>query len=782
MNGHTHRIYRLDGIEIDTSRVCLKRDGQEQHIRQKSFQVLMYLLEHRDRLVTKNELVDHIWAAAAVTDNTLEQCLADIRKVLRDNPRNPLFIKTIRGVGYRFIGAVEEIEPAQANGAGMNHQATVAPAHVADPLIPDVRLTTQRWSRQRWLLALSVIGLVIIAIIVAVSVVRKRNMGDSLVSLTLPQDPSRRPVAVMFFDNESGNADLDWLREGLADMIITELSRSKTLAVLSRQQLHVLLERTGHNQSEKISLDEALKIARQTQAKLVVLGSFARLGDQIRIDVHLHDARDGQLLTAERLVVDQPAQILTQVDVLSLKLSSYIGGNLPSESKAELSRVMTNNLEAYRCYSLGVEMAQVLRNEEALVLLQKAVALDPEFAMAYARMGYVYGITGNSAEKAKPYLEKAFQLTNRLTEKDRLYINAWYAIESFDYTGAINAFRQIIAGYPLEVEAYRRLALLLLGEVKNAEAIEVLKQGLVIDPGARDLYNALGLVYSETGRHDEAIAMFQRYVQLAPDEPNAHDSLGLGYQWAGRYDEAIQEYERAIALKPNFEIAIVHVANVYFQQGRYRAAIDQYQRYLESAPTDAERTRAYACISIVELRRGQLESAEQAARRGLKYHRTAFGIAYVIALEKNDLPQATRLKQELEHYQSNDRGIRPSLRPLYYWRGLLALKTGATADAVDNFKLAVSHRPQAWHLESWEDCLGNAFLQLGRLDEAIAEYQRILKLNPNYPLVHFHLAQAYERKGQLDQARSEYEQLLQKWKDADADVPEVIAAKKALAS
>jgi tetratricopeptide (TPR) repeat protein/DNA-binding winged helix-turn-helix (wHTH) protein len=776
MNGQTQRIYRLDGLEIDTSRVCVKRDGQEQHIRQKSFQVLMYLLEHRERLVTKNELVDQIWAAAAVTDNTLEQCLGDIRKVLRDNPRSPLFIKTVRGVGYRFIGAVEEIEPPQANGAG-----TIATASVKDLQVATDPPGAQRRGRQRWLLGLGLIGLLVIAT-VAVNMVRKRNVGDSLVSMTLPQDPSRRPVAVMFFDNESGNADLDWLREGLADMIITELSRSKTLAVLSRQQLHVLLERTGHNQADKISLDEALKIARQTQAKLVVLGSFARLGDQIRIDVHLHDARDGQLLTAERMVVDQPAQILTQVDVLALKLGSYIGGNSPSESRAELSRVMTNNLEAYRHYSLGVEMAQALRNEEALVLLQKAVTLDPEFAMAYARIGYVYGITGNSTAEAKPYLQKAFQLTNRLTEKDRLSITAWYAIVNYDYAGAINAFRQIIAGYPLEVEAYRRLALLLKGEVKYDESIEVLKQALVVDPGARDLYNALGLAYSETGRHDEALAMFNRYLQLGPDEPNAHDSLGLGYQWAGRYEEAIQEYERALALKPNFEIAIVHLANVYFQQGRYRAAIDQYRRYLKFAPTYVERVRAYACIAIVELRRGHLEQAEQAVRQALTYNKIAYGAPYLIALEKNDLPKATRLKQELDQDQSNDRGARSSLRSLYYWRGRFALKTGAAVDAVDNFKLVVNHRPRPWDIDSWEDCLANAYLELGRFDEAVAEYERILKLNPNYPLVHFHLAQAYERKGQRDQARSEYEQFLKKWKDADADVPEMIAAKQALVS
>src|SRR2546421_6963028 len=109
MNADHRRIYRLDGIEIDPSQRCLRRDGQERHLRQKTFQVLIYLLEQRQRLVTKNELIDHIWPDTAVTDNTLEQCLAEIRKVLGDNSRHPQFIKTVPRAGYRFIAQVEEV-------------------------------------------------------------------------------------------------------------------------------------------------------------------------------------------------------------------------------------------------------------------------------------------------------------------------------------------------------------------------------------------------------------------------------------------------------------------------------------------------------------------------------------------------------------------------------------------------------------------------------------------------------------------------------------------------
>jgi len=768
---HGQRIYRLDGAEIDTAQLCLKRNGAEQHLRAKTFQVLIYLLEQRDRLVAKEELIGRIWPDTAVTDNTLEQCLAEIRRALGDNPRQPRFIKTIPRAGYRFIGSVEEIgreaEALPSENLGRDNAGDRAPS---------VARSRVRWRPMMIAAAVLLVG--------AVTVLGwyfkpRRTSGQTLMATTLPQDPTRRPVAVMFFDNESDSADLDWLREGLADMIITDLSRSNNLAVLSRQQLHVLLEHSGHNQAEKIRLDEALSVAHQTQAKLLVLGSFAKLGDEIRIDAHLHDARDGQLLGAERVVVSEPARVLTQVDLLSAKLASYMSGGPPA-ANVPAPAVITNSLEAFHYYSLGVEKAQSLRTEEALTLLQKAVALDPNFAMAYARLGYFIGVTGNYPDKAKPYLEKAFQFQDRLTDKDKLEIQAWYAIVNYDYAGAIDAFRKLVAAYPLEVEAYRRLALLLKGEMKHQEALEVLKQALVIDPSDRDLYNALSAVYSEMGHHEDAVAMAQHYVQLAPNEPNAHDTLGLVCQWAGRYDEANQEYQRALQLKPDFQIAMVHLGNLYFQEGRYRAAIEEYQHYVQAAATNAERERGYGSIGYVEMRRGDLAAAERDAVQALHYEKMGFALPYFIALARNDLPQARKLEKVMENLAANDRGARSSLRTLYYYRGMLALRGEATDEAIENFKLAVSHRPPTWNFDAWEDCTANAYLQVGRLDEAIAEYQRIEDLNRNYPLLHYHLGQAYERKGQREAARSEYEHFLQDWKDADPDGPEVVAAKKSL--
>ena len=122
--------------------------------------------------------------------------------------------------------------------------------------------------------------------------------------------------------------------------------------------------------------------------------------------------------------------------------------------------------------------------------------------MAYARIGYTYGMCWQRPDEAKPYLEKAFQLSGRLTEKDRLSIAAWYAVAHQDYSAAIETYREIISLNPLDVEAYWRLSRLLRGEERMEESVEVAKQGLAVDSEAKDIYNVLGVTYMEMGRHD----------------------------------------------------------------------------------------------------------------------------------------------------------------------------------------------------------------------------------------------------------------------------------------
>jgi|SRR5579871_1917224 len=757
----SQRMYRCEGVEIDGLRGSVKRAGEEQPLRQQCFHVLLYILERRDRIVGKEELVENFWHDTAVTDNAVVQCIAEIRRALGDDPRYPRFIKTIHKVGYRFIGAVtEEIlvaEPAAETGVVLRPKSFAISR------------------RALWAMA----GLAVVAI---GGWAFARHIAEVRSPVTLAQHPGTNALAVMYFDNQSGRSELNWLSEGLADMFITDLAHFDRLSVLSRQQLQLLLARTGHKPLHEIHLDDAIEIARKSHADRVLLGSYVVLGDKILINTRLFDTASGQLMVADQFVVDQPSDIVTQVDLMAPKLAARLGATpAPASKQAGLADVMTKNIEAYRYYSLGVSKAHAFQNAAATALLRKAIQLDPQFAMAYARIGYAYSVTDFLPEKGRPYLKKAIQLSNHLTAKDRLSVMAWDAIARQEYAQAIRILQQIVDQFPLETEAYTRLARLLYSEERPEESIAAVRRGLAVDPDYGDLYNVLGVCFLGLGRYEEAIAAHQHYLQLAPNEPNAHDSLGMSFEQSGRYERASAEYNAALALDPEFEPAIIHLGDVYFQQGRYRDAVAQYKRYVQVTESNVAKAIGYGSIAKVFESERDFVEAERAARDQRKFEKNAVWSSLLIAMDRGEKANAAELRENLiRNVPYPGRGTRSELRSYNYYLGVLALREKQPEAALAHFKEALRHLPPSSGIDLYEDCLANAYLELSRFDEAIAEYQRILRRNPNYPLAQYHLAVAYQRKGEGAAARSAYEQFLLDWKSADASIPEVKQAKQAL--
>jgi tetratricopeptide (TPR) repeat protein/DNA-binding winged helix-turn-helix (wHTH) protein len=784
-------IYRFADIEFDLARNCLRRGSQEHALRQKSLQVLLYLIEHRERSVTKDELLENVWAGTAVTDDALVQIIVELRKLLGDDPRHPRFIRTVPKVGYQFAAPVSELHPELTSGELLVEVEEITTVQVeiehAAAAPPQKLLTAGRgWlhrlaaTPRRRVAVFAALSLIVALAAIWFALRRESEPGGA--NVTLPRAPGKKPVAVMYFENRAGDRELDWLREGLTDMLIASLSRSQRLTLLSRQQLAALLSHTARQNAERIKLEDGLEIARRAQVEMMILGGFARLGSTVRIDVTLHDAQTGQLRAAESLIADSPEQILTQIDLLSLKLAAHLGATLAeADARQGLAAVMTNNLDAYRYYSLALEQAQMFQFHESIALLEKALALDPQFAMAHARIGYVYAVRLGQGEKARPHLEKALALADRLSEKDKLFITAWQATAARDPARAIEVYRELIARYPMETEAYQRLNWILQTQERNEEALQVIRQGLLTDPDWKDLHNALGSVCMRLGRNEEALIAFQRYTQLAPNDPNAWDSLGLFQQWIGQYEEAEAAYNRALALNPESGVAIIHLGHLRFQQGRYRAAIEQYRRFIQTARDDGGRARGFQCLAWLYWKQGDLARAAAAVREEVKYSPASLWNSLALALERNDQAAVAKLSEAVfapanfELYQ--ERGM---LRLWEYQRGYVALRQGRAEEALRHFHAALPHRAHEWNIDSFEDRLANAYLELGRLDEAIAEYGRILRINPRYPLAHYHLGQAYERKGERERARTAYERFLQVWQAADSDIPEVIEAKQRL--
>jgi tetratricopeptide (TPR) repeat protein len=527
------------------------------------------------------------------------------------------------------------------------------------------------------------------------------------------------------------------------------------------------------------SLDAMLAAARSVHAKDFIAGTLSMSGQEIVIRVDTRDGKDGHLLATDSTVLNDHREIVVEADLLSADISRHLGfsaGAAPS-----LGDVMTSNVEAYRYYSLGVEKAEQFQNTQAIELFKKAIEFDPKFAMAYARIGYAYAVQDIQPEKARPYLDHALHFSDRLPAINRLYIEAWSAIAHSDYGAAIGILQHIIDQYPDETEAYCQLSRILRGQERVGEAAELLRTAIQKNPDAKDLYNAFGLILVSMGRPQDAIGAYRQYVALAPQNPNAHDSLGMSYQMAGLYEASLSEYNAALQLDPEFEPSIVHLGDVYYQEGRYQDALHQYRRYIQVVRSNDAKAIGYGDLATVYRAMGNLTDSETAATEEIHNNRNAVWDALVIDLDRNLKERAKMLQATLfADLPNSERGSPRDLRMEFFYRGYIELKTGDAQGAISHFKLALQHLPPSSGIDLHEDCLANAYLELGMIPNAIVEYQRILKINPNYPLAYYHLGLSYKKMHDRTNAAIAFQRFLQASPSADQNSPSILEAKRDL--
>ncbi|HTS51374.1 MAG TPA: tetratricopeptide repeat protein [Bryobacteraceae bacterium] len=764
------KIYVLEDVEIDIGRVLIRRAGEERGLRPKTFRLLIYLVENRDRLVPKEELIEQLWTDTAVSDGALAQCVADIRRALGDDPRSPRYIRTAPRLGYQFIGCLKEapvqsVTIEETTEERIDYSEEIIEEEPAAARPAGLLSAVANRGRRRLPLWLALTTLVLTA---GVGVWKLWVRPAPRIA-----DPGIR-TAIFQFENRSGNSEMDWLRLGLADMLATSLSTSPKIALITPEQLQ-----RGLPSTSSARLPDALRAARQAGARALVLGGFGMLRDSVRLDAQIYDVASGRLMGGESLTVENPALLLAKLDPFAAKLAARLGAPLAAE--VHLGEVMTNNLEAYRLYSLGVARTRALRLPEAIELYQKALELDPAFAMAYARIGYTYSSSWATPAKGRPYLEKAYRLSDRLTQRDRMFIRAWYSIACQDYEGAERAYREMLPVFPLEVEAYLSLANLLNGEHRSEEARQTLKRGLAIDPEMPDLYNALSGAYLDLKQGDQAIESARRYVALSSGEPNAYDSLGAALQATGQYGEAREAFLQAVRKKPDFNIAVIHLGNLAFQMGRYDEAVARYREFSQLGSNDQERSRGHAYSFWVYWRKKDFKRAQAEAAERAREDQSFALEPLLLAADQGKLGLTDELlRQILGVSPVTLRGGPENRRTRYFVAGYVALREHKTDEALTHFRAALLTPHMFWAPDPLETCLADAWLELGRLDEAIGEYRRVLSFNPNYAMARYRLGLALERKGMHREARSEFERFLTIWKDADPDVPELLDARQRL--
>jgi tetratricopeptide (TPR) repeat protein len=286
--------------------------------------------------------------------------------------------------------------------------------------------------------------------------------------------------------------------------------------------------------------------------------------------------------------------------------------------------------------------------------------------------------------------------------------------------------------------------------------------------------SSLSGVSSEMGRHEDAIAMAGRYVQLAPSDANAADTLGLAYENAGQNDHADEAFTHALALKPEFGLAALHRAMLYGNMGRVREAVQELLR-VEQGLTPAERKRAWSAAAWILWRRGQNAEAKSVAAKALQLRIPDVGDwnpAFLL-LSKSAVTKPGSEAQV-------GRGGRFGARTVLFYLACEERSNGRTEQMLEHLRRLLRARPMWGELEPLEDTLADAYFQMERGDEAIAEYERALRVFPGMAMARFHLAQAYQRRGRAAEAGAQFRQFLDLWKHADVDLPELAEARRAV--
>jgi len=418
-------------------------------------------------------------------------------------------------------------------------------------------------------------------------------------------------LAVLYFENLSGDESLEWLRTGLTDMLVTDLAQSPSIRVLGTDRLHQILEDIGAADDEMTSSSVVTAVAEQGDVDHVLLGSFARAGNLIRISARLQSAASGEILASETVEGEGEEAIFPLVDDLTRRIKAQFDmaeAMMAADVDADLTDVTTDSVEAYRHYAEGIMLHEQLREDEAIPLLERAAEIDPEFAMAHAKLAVAYGNIGD-LDKAREHSAIAMEHLDRVTDRERYYIEGrHYSLEQGGSEQAIAAYERAVELYPDHTSARNNLAQQLVNLERFDEAIrhfEHLRSSGMQFPGT---YASLANAYGVTGQFDQGLAVLEEYTERNPENAAGFENLAEHLAWAGRLQEASRTLDRAEQLGRS----VADVGHLRWQIHMLAGDADAAEEVLETMSESGEiraRVNADFDATAMALFEGDVENA-----------------------------------------------------------------------------------------------------------------------------------------------------------------------------
>ncbi|MFQ5769794.1 MAG: tetratricopeptide repeat protein [bacterium] len=435
--------------------------------------------------------------------------------------------------------------------------------------------------------------------------------ASSVLQVTPEQQHS---IAILSFQNNTGDASLDWLSRGLADMLATELSQSLYINVVPMNRLYESLKQIGKKAEDLNNQSIALEVAKHTQAENILTGSFYQEDESLKIYVMLRDVETGQVLRKDFVQGPGLERIFAMVDELSTRLRTNLRGDLETApvTKSPLA-AMTQSIEAFRCYSKALENMDQLFYAEADTCLRQAIEIDSTFAAAYLLQSRVKAHSGDN-KAASSALRQARRYADKLSESDRIWLRFIEAQLAGDISKILTAMQELLQYEPNDIETRMQLGSLLLKLEDYDRALAEYELIMELDPNRKLVYNQLGYVHAHRGEFNTALKYLDKYAELAPDEPNPYDSKGEVLMMAGRLQEAAKQYEMALAKRPNFGNAALQLSDLYGELGNLNRALKYSDHWIAEQSNELWIAEAYVKRALLHWRFGQITMAKEALK------------------------------------------------------------------------------------------------------------------------------------------------------------------------
>ena len=540
----------------------------------------------------------------------------------------------------------------------------------------------------------------------------------------------------------------------------------------------------GKPADERITAAIGREIAQRTGVKALLVGSIGGMGTQYVVTLNAVNAASSDTLAETQARADSKEQVLKALDQATTQLREKLGESLASIKRFDkpLEEATTSSLEALKAFSLGDEKHGTGNDLAAMPFYKQAIELDPNFALAYARLGTVYGNYGQLA-LAEQNRKKAFELKDRASERERLYITSHYYADSGQLEKGNAAYELYKQTYPRDVTPYINLSATALQLGDFDKSLENAKAAIKVDPDQSRGYANSASAYLGLNRVEEAKAIANEGLRLHPDFLSLRDILANIALAQG--DLAAMEREETLAkVQSDLEYSVhFRHAEIAASHGQFHQAEDFYEKArqvgkrveIKSAEAGAISERA-SVRALAGNRKEAIESANASLAIFQDYNQK-LQVAGILAFA-GDRKKALDLAAEVAKSRPDDILVQALFVPLV--QAATALDSGDAAKAIELLKPASAYDRGSTPVLYLR---GLAYIKNKQGAEAVQEFQRILALrnfspaDPLMSLAHLGLGRAYALEGDSQKSRTAYQDFLALWKDADPDLPILKEAK-----